>query len=113
MRIDLPRCNFKNCHWCQDGNCYKKTRDYCEYHCQNTEIERLQDLIKEAQQYNEAWVEDNGKLRKEIKTIKADAVRKMRDMLSDKALNKYPYVGYIDVFDVEKVARELLEENNG
>ena len=47
------------------------------------------------------------------KTLKSDTVRKMRDMLSDKALNKYPYVGYIDVFDVEKVARELLEENNG
>ena len=42
---------------------------------------------------------------------KADTVRKMRDMLSDKALNKYPYVGYIDVFDMEDVAKELLEEN--
>ena len=34
------------------------------------ENERLQDLITETQQYNEAWVEDNGKLRQEIKKLR-------------------------------------------
>lgn len=33
------------------------------------ENKRLQDLITETQQYNEAWVEDNGKLRQEIKRL--------------------------------------------
>ena len=43
---------------------------------------------------------------------RADTIREMRDRLSDKALDKYPYVGYIDVFDMEDVAKEMLEENN-
>lgn len=25
MRIDLPRCNFKNCRYCFDSNCTKNT----------------------------------------------------------------------------------------
>lgn len=32
MRIDLPRCNFKNCRYCFDSNCTKKTEyKRCEY----------------------------------------------------------------------------------
>ena len=31
MRIDLPRCNFRNCKYCFDGNCNKKSEyDRCE-----------------------------------------------------------------------------------
>jgi regulator of replication initiation timing len=48
---------------------------------QKAEIERLQDLIEEAQQYNEAWVTDNGKLRKEAKNIKAEAVKEFAERL--------------------------------
>lgn len=33
------------------------------------ENERLTDLVKELQGYNEAWVEDNGKLRKKNKNL--------------------------------------------
>ena len=117
MRIDLPMCNFKNCHWCQDGNCVKKTMDHCEYHWQNTEIERLQDIIKELQQYNEAWVEDNGKLRKEMKSLKTDTVRKMQSQLTDASefAIRADSNGAMYCVDhaawVEEVAKELLEEN--
>ena len=32
MRIDLPRCNFKNCKYCFDGNCTsKKQYERCDY----------------------------------------------------------------------------------
>ena len=43
---------------------------------------RLQDLVKELQQYNEAWVEDNGKLRLEIKRLKSE-IEKVFDDVED------------------------------
>lgn len=43
MLIELPRCNFKYCHYCFDGNCHKKTRDVCDYHCLKEENKRLQE----------------------------------------------------------------------
>ena len=72
------------------------------------EVERLQDLIKEVQQYNEAWVEDNGKLRKEIKTLKADTVRKMREKI--RAKSEYGTIN-ISPWQLEQIAKEILEEN--
>lgn len=108
MRIDLPMCNFKNCHWCHDSNCYKKTRDYCEYHWQNTEIERLRDLVEELQQYNEAWVEDNGKLRKEMKALKTDTVQKMQEKI--RAKSEYGTIN-ISPWQLDQIAKEVLEEN--
>ena len=33
MNIDKPRCNFKNCRYCFDGNCINEVRrEDCEYH---------------------------------------------------------------------------------
>jgi hypothetical protein len=43
------------------------------------ENERLKDLIEELQQYNEAWVEDNGKSRKEIERLKQQHDAAMRE----------------------------------
>ena len=38
MRIDLPRCNFKNCRYCFDSNCTKKSeQERCEYRLAKTE----------------------------------------------------------------------------
>jgi hypothetical protein len=79
----------------------------------------LQDLIKEAQQYNEAWVEDNGKLRKEIKTLKAYTVRKMQRLFEERL--DISADGYYSTEEVksncfetlERIAEEILEENNG
>ena len=86
MRIDLPMCNFKNCHWCQDGNCVKVTRDYCEY---NT-------------------------LQKEIKQIKSDTVQKMQELIHTNLPKVYGSLPHSQCFFniVDRSAKEILEENN-
>lgn len=130
------------------------------------ENERLRDLITELQQYNESWVEDNGKLRKEIEKLKqqydfalhqqfqaytnnlkyfediydkeldklkaekadmtyfkkeliADAVRKMQKLFEERL--DISADGYYSTEEVksncfetlERIAEEILEENNG
>lgn len=90
------------------------------------ENERLQDLVKEVQQYNEAWVEDNGKLRKEMKTLKADTVQNMQERLEDRidqTINVFDFqISECNAIrqvlrgvknDIYQIAKEVLEENNG
>ena len=52
MRIDLPRCNFKNCKYCFDSNCTKKNEyERCEYRQQKSDIEgyrRLEVILNTA-----------------------------------------------------------------
>ena len=80
------------------------------------ENKRLQDLIQEVQQYNEAWVEDNGKLRKEMKVIKADTVGTMKDKLT--AMSEFYLhadrdggLHYVDFCDwIDQVVKEILGE---
>lgn len=75
------------------------------------ENKRLQELASECQQYNEAWVEDNGKLRKHIKTIREEAVRKMKDKLIN--YESYDNGGgnyVVSVDDIRTVAKEILGE---
>ena len=72
------------------------------------ENDKLQGLISEAQQYNEAWVEDNGKLRKEMKTLKADTVRKMQEKI--RAKSEYGTIN-ISPWQLDQIAKEMLEEN--
>ena len=81
------------------------------------ENERLQDLVKEVQQYNEAWVADNGKLRKEVKTIKTDTVQKIQKLFEERL--DISVCGYSteevvsDVLEMlDRVVIEVLEENN-
>ena len=50
-----------------------------------SEVERLTNLIKELQGYNEAWVEDNGKLRNANKNI-------AREIFSEIDKNVYEYL---------------------
>ena len=79
------------------------------------ENERLQALVKELQQYNEAWVEDNGKLRQEMKTLKANTVQKMRAMLKARSFRDVPVFGEpyscVDFVIIDQVAKEMLEES--
>ena len=79
------------------------------------ENERLQNLVKELQQYNEAWVEDNGKLRQGMKTLKTDTVQKMRAMLKERSFRDVPVFGEpyscVDFVIIDQVAKELLEES--
>lgn len=72
------------------------------------ENERLQDLIKEVQQYNEAWVGDNGKLRKEMKTLRDDTVRKMQEKI--RAKSEYGTIN-MSPWQLDQIAKELLEDN--
>ena len=79
------------------------------------ENERLRDFLTEVQQYNEAWVEDNGKLRKELKTIKTDIVWKMQTMFEERLdISTCGYSTEEVVSDVletlNRVAEEILEE---
>lgn len=79
------------------------------------EINRAMTMREKTLQIVELLQIENEDMREYIRTAKreiiSDTIKKMKDMLRDKALNKYPYDGYIDIFDVEKVAKELLEEN--
>lgn len=71
MVIELPRCNFKYCHYCFDGNCHKKTRDMCDYQALKTETERLEQICNSyALQYG--TVRDQLPI---IKRIGVDAAR--------------------------------------
>lgn len=72
------------------------------------ENEKLQDFIKEVQEYNEAWVEDNGKLRKEMKALKTDTVQKMQDKI--RAKSEYGTIN-ISPWQLEQIAKEVLEES--
>lgn len=104
------------------------------------ENDRLQDLIKEVQEYNEAWVADNGRLRKEnerlksdvakeftcifgqphkvsqcpigdeIKNVKRETVRKMHDKIKENAFN--PNNKFDFIYDeIDSIAQDMLEEN--
>jgi hypothetical protein len=72
------------------------------------ENEKLQDFIKEVQEYNEAWVEDNGKLRKEMKALKTDTVRKMQEKI--RAKSEYGTIN-MSPWQLEQIAKEVLEES--
>lgn len=89
------------------------------------ENNRLQNLIQEAQQYNEAWVYDNGKLRKEMKTLKADTAQKMQQRLEeriDQTLQVFDFqISECNAIrqalrgvknDIYQITKEMLEENN-
>lgn len=79
-----------------------------------TENARLIYLIQEVQQYNEAWVEDNGKLRQEMKTIKDEIVKKMQARLKARAFRDVPVFGEpyscVDFVIIDQVANEILGE---
>lgn len=50
MRIDLPRCNFKNCRYCFDSNCTKNTEyERCGFRLAKTEaIKEFAEKLKES-----------------------------------------------------------------
>ena len=79
-----------------------------------TENARLIDIIQEVQQYNEAWVEDNGKLCQEMKTIKDDIVKKMQTRLKARAFRDVTVFGEtyscVDFVIIDRVANEILGE---
>lgn len=105
--LDCCSTNYQQCDKCPyQNNCdFQLEADAAALIRElTTDNEKLQDLFKEAQQYNEAWVADNGKLRQEIKTIKEDTVQKMTEMLK----RRLPIISP-SVFD--HVARAVLEEN--
>ena len=59
MRIDLPRCNFKNCRYCFDSNCIKNTEyERCGFRLAKSDAikefaERLKKCLKKRTEYDE------------------------------------------------------------
>lgn len=88
MLIEKPRCNFKNCRYCFDGNC----RDASKY-----ENCTLTDLHSEI-----------ARLRVDLDNATADTVRKMQELIAEHATNGYPRKVRLDV--VDQIAKEMLED---
>lgn len=125
--VGIPLHDCKSCHYNAVEYCRHKMAQDCLVLIKELieENERLQYLIKELQQYNEAWVEDNGKLRKEMKVIKTDTVWKMQDRLEDR-INQTIQVFDFQISecnairqalrgvknDIYQIAKEILGENN-
>lgn len=83
MRIDLPRCNFKNCKYCFDSNCTKKNEyERCEYRQQKAEIDELRKSEEIAKQnaVNMARAMPNIAKATRIEAIKEFAERLKRDI---------------------------------
>lgn len=112
MRIDLPMCNFKNCKWYFDGNCHKKTRDYCEYHWQKTEIERLKSLLdSQCDHCSCTLLDERDKLRGEVEDLKIEstlAVKDYKDMVAH-LTGFYRREAERDV--IRKFAEKVKEQN--
>lgn len=90
MIIELPKCNFKYCHYCFDGNCHKKTRDMCDYQALKTETERLERICNSyAFQYG--TVRDQLPI---IQRIGVDAAREIFEAIG--AIMKAHSIGDID-----------------
>jgi hypothetical protein len=71
---------------------------------QKAEIERLIALLEEIQQYNEAWVADNCRLRKEAKTTIAEAVKELVEII----VADYPEMEYY----LDNLVKEFTEGKN-
>ena len=111
MRIDLPICNFKNCKYCFDSNCTKKSEyERCEYRRQKAEIERLTG-------YNENLQTANTALSNEIIDIRNATIKEFEEKLKSR---KRRMCGndngglYWDqavlVDDIDRVLKEMTEE---
>lgn len=106
---------------CMHSACYELS-DKCDRLTE--ENERLQDLVKEVQEYNEAWVKDNHDLRAENERLvransainnavlavdrmaKADTVRKMCQQIKE----HFPYDADSGLYVVlDQIAKEMLE----
>ena len=58
MRIDLPRCNFKNCRYCFDSNCIKKSEyERCEYRRLKADNKELKRIEQKRIEDDELWWE--------------------------------------------------------
>lgn len=79
------------------------------------ENERLQALLDETIDSNAAWVEDNGRLRKEMNTIKVETVQKFAEYLKKHAFLCDPdnchSFDAIDVDDMDDHVEGFMEEN--
>ncbi len=87
MLIDKPRCNFKNCRYCFDGNCISADKyENCQLTDLHSEIAKLTvDL-------------DNAK-REVTREILADLKRRIHDKaIYPKAIGVYSFIN-IKVFD--------------
>lgn len=83
--------------------------------------ERLLYLLNEVADSNAIWVEDNGRLRKEMKVIKEDTIYNMQSRLEnsfdtlEEYYNEESYENMVysnKVLElIDQVAKELLEEN--
>lgn len=99
----------------QVGEYAAKVRELTE------ENERLRDLLDEVVNSNAAWVDDNVRLRKEMKTLKADTVKKMQERFEnsfDKLEEYYNEESHENMVYsnkvlelIDQIAKELLEEN--
>ena len=111
MRIDLPKCDFKNCKYYQDGNCIKQTEyDRCKYReFREEEIKKLQKTIiinKTPARFKE-FIKDEDLLRPVIDTGKIydemfePLVGKYlaRDCYDVKRLGKIETVKMVNVWD--------------
>lgn len=75
------------------------------------ENERLQDLVKEVQEYNEAWVKDNHDLRAENERLRADTLENIKIEFAMRfgTYTDKDQVKITDVFTLlDQIAKEML-----
>ena len=119
MRIDLPRCNFKNCRWCFDSNCVKpEKREYCDFVEQQEKIAELSSALvaldtqsREARESNVAVVQNLVHSLKSAKTEAyaefADRLKESFDVFTDDNEADAIYIRGL----IEDTLKELTEEN--
>ena len=99
---------------CESGACYKQAKiDALSLINELTEEnERLRDLCDEVAMYNEGFEKDNALLRQDLKTVKADTVRKMQEMLKPIFVDKsYTlYTGACVHHTIDQITKEMLED---
>ena len=74
------------------------------------EIERLNDLVVEGADYNEAWVKDNADLRKAIKTTRSEAITEFAERVKLEFYREFDEI--IPSFMADKID-QIAEEMKG
>lgn len=89
MRMEKPMCNFINCKYHQDGNCFNASRyENCTLTDLHSEIARL---------------------RVDLDNAKSDTVRKMQERLKAEKFTHKNFGELVYVEDIDQIAKEMLE----
>ena len=128
---DAVADSFPVCEGCEGKNEWGERTEDCVYNIDDTfcaqratkmwfalrgeneelhkEVERLQDIVAETSEYNEAWVKDNGELRKALKAARADAINEVLER-AEKIGTPICNTWCVTRGDLTKIAKEMKEE---